>query len=464
MSMENLTPITREEKIISGEDLQPITRMECFLKKYGGGGNTSTPEGLAIKKITFTERPSLYRWLESNYGKVIKGAFTFGNLLEYFSDVQRKSTEDGFCYAFKQTRIIEYDWKYAIEFSLVVIAPDITVIDAEKPIGDEYNPDTAMPDEYWLPTGLKTELYYIDELQNYKTFDVKSEYDANGDGVAETYQFTTALPEKFNGNYSRVIDAVKDVTDENGVHQAAGFNSHYVKYDDGIIPAHVYCNDNSNNYLFYTVDVAKEGTYELAAYLRIKDAQLRGATYVINEGTDYEHAFVTTYGWNTDEEAFAVRDSEELKGSYMSGMVVYLQKGKNTIRIKPTAGVEKNQHFRKLYLVRVGDDFHNNYYSFTMDKAESVGLGLGAGARLLDTCYVSVTFNNGAPRESDGFCRVRTSNGHLMSIQKINLFGGQTMPKEGDSVLLICKLGCVKSVVNGDIGREARLFDAYIDD
>lgn len=37
MSMENLTPITREEKIISGEDLQPITRMEYFLKKYGGG-------------------------------------------------------------------------------------------------------------------------------------------------------------------------------------------------------------------------------------------------------------------------------------------------------------------------------------------------------------------------------------------------------------------------------------------
>lgn len=35
--MENLTPITREEKIISGEDLQPITRMEYFLKKYGGG-------------------------------------------------------------------------------------------------------------------------------------------------------------------------------------------------------------------------------------------------------------------------------------------------------------------------------------------------------------------------------------------------------------------------------------------
>lgn len=34
-----LEPITRQEKIIAGKDLQPVTRMEFFLKAYGGGGS-----------------------------------------------------------------------------------------------------------------------------------------------------------------------------------------------------------------------------------------------------------------------------------------------------------------------------------------------------------------------------------------------------------------------------------------
>ena len=33
-----LEPITRQEKIIAGQDLTPITRMEMFLKNFGGGG------------------------------------------------------------------------------------------------------------------------------------------------------------------------------------------------------------------------------------------------------------------------------------------------------------------------------------------------------------------------------------------------------------------------------------------
>lgn len=34
-----LEPITRQEKIIAGKDLQPVTRMEFFLKAYGGGAS-----------------------------------------------------------------------------------------------------------------------------------------------------------------------------------------------------------------------------------------------------------------------------------------------------------------------------------------------------------------------------------------------------------------------------------------
>ena len=35
-----LEPITRQEKIIAGQDLTPITRLEKFLKEYGGSGGS----------------------------------------------------------------------------------------------------------------------------------------------------------------------------------------------------------------------------------------------------------------------------------------------------------------------------------------------------------------------------------------------------------------------------------------
>ena len=42
-----LEPITRQEKIIAGQDLTPITRMEKFLKEYGGSGGSVSPEEVA---------------------------------------------------------------------------------------------------------------------------------------------------------------------------------------------------------------------------------------------------------------------------------------------------------------------------------------------------------------------------------------------------------------------------------
>ena len=50
-----LEPITRKEKIIAGENLEPITRMEQFLKKFGGGGGGSVP-----KPLTFDYMPEGY--------------------------------------------------------------------------------------------------------------------------------------------------------------------------------------------------------------------------------------------------------------------------------------------------------------------------------------------------------------------------------------------------------------------
>ena len=292
---------------------------------------------------------------------------------------------------------------------------------------------------------------------------VNSSFDNTGDGVAEVYQFAEVLPSRFTAGYGVNIDAVRDITDENGVHQEAGKDSHYMKYDEidagtGSLPyAHVYCHEDRKHYLHYTFYVSTDGIYELASHIRIKDAQLRGATYTVNKGKEYEHAFVTTYGWESDEAALELRNN--LQGAYMSGMQVYLHRGMNTLDVTAAEGVTKNQHFRGFYFVKVAEIEHDPQ-SLTMDAAEVMGVGLAEGARLPDYYYVTVTFNNGAPRTSDGFCRVRTSNGHLMSIYTINTNG--QMPREGDTVTLACKIGCVNSSVNGDLGKEARIFNAYI--
>ena len=52
-----LEPITRQEKIIAGQDLTPSTRKEKFLKQYGGGGgggSVPTTGGVTTLHINVT--------------------------------------------------------------------------------------------------------------------------------------------------------------------------------------------------------------------------------------------------------------------------------------------------------------------------------------------------------------------------------------------------------------------------
>ena len=298
---------------------------------------------------------------------------------------------------------------------------------------------------------------------------VASSFDNTGDGVAETYTFLKMLPAHFTTTEAIHIDAVKDITDNNGVYQEPGRSSHYVKYDEleagtGTMPyAHVYC-DTSAQYLRYSFYVPEDGIYDLAAHLRIKDEVIRGATYTINKGTDYEYAFVTTYGWKSAAEALAVRNNDFLQGAYMTGMSVRLQKGTNTIHITLANSIAKAQHFRDFYLIKTADIPTEDITTLSMDEAEAIGIVLGSGVILPEYRNITVAFNNGGPRETDGFCRVITSNGNKMSIQKITLDDNQIMPTANSIVVLRGKIGCVKSAVNGSIGKETRIFDAIIVD
>ena len=67
-----LEPITRQEKIIAGQDLTPITRMEMFLKNFGGGGGGSVP-----KPLTYDYMPDGYPYKEQE--TILDGTFEFAD-------------------------------------------------------------------------------------------------------------------------------------------------------------------------------------------------------------------------------------------------------------------------------------------------------------------------------------------------------------------------------------------------
>ena len=182
--------------------------------------------------------------------------------------------------------------------------------------------------------------YVIEEVEHLSVFD------NDGDGNSDIYYFAAALPERFTTEDAIHIDAFRD---------ASGNHMEYdeIRAGSGILPyPHAYCYDGSNDEMIYTITVAEAGTYEMAVHIRLKDQKTRGAMYTINKDTENEYSFCTTYGWTTADEAYGVRNNDFLIGAYMTGIMVELQAGENTIHITCAPGIAKVQHFRDLYLVK----------------------------------------------------------------------------------------------------------------
>lgn len=334
--------------------------------------------------------------------------------------------------------------------------------------------------------------------------------DNDGDGENDYFYFAQALPERFREDMI-YINAKRDQLSTNF--------GYYDEIDAGSAnqlpyPHHYAHESDRTKYLLYNVTVEESGIYEVAVYLRVKNEEGRGALYTINEGTPGEYTFETFYIWPTADDRAEVQNNDFLIGVYMF-VEMELHEGVNTIKITTPEKFLKSQHIRalffnlkeekhvhnyaidvqescvaegvKTYTCTCGDivketlpinpqahalnDEHvctlcNKNFSLTTDEASDLGLTLDAGAKLPDKYWVTVTFNNGAPRyndtQKDGFCRVVDSKGNQMSVYNIILAEGQEMPKAGDTVVLECVLGCVTSKINGDLGKEARIFDAKI--
>lgn len=97
-----LEPITRQEKIIAGQDLTPITRMEKFLKDFGGGGGGEPDFNVNVVNTSFGEQGVTYLTLDATNEQIgtayESGKRVFINILG-LANAQVRKTEDGLLYA-----------------------------------------------------------------------------------------------------------------------------------------------------------------------------------------------------------------------------------------------------------------------------------------------------------------------------------------------------------------------------
>ena len=295
----------------------------------------------------------------------------------------------------------------------------------------------------------------------FTTSEVVSSFDADGDGAMDVYTFSAALPEKFNDAIR--IDAFKDAAAGNHMEydEIRGNKSPYMPY------AHAYCNDGSTNELIYTVTVDKAGIYDVAVHIRLKDQKTRGATFVINKGTENEQSIAATYGWATADEAILVRDSDWLQSAYYTGLSFELQEGENTITIQVATGIEKSQHFRDLYLVwsadlpaeeTPADPEPEGPQTLTAEEAIALGNTFEKGTYSEELYYVTLTLNTKV--NANGFARATLDGVDMI----ISVAGGYLTGEAensiavGDTVTFLAKVGCVNSATTAST-KEARLFE-----
>ena len=163
-----LEPITRQEQIIAGKDLEPITRMEKFLKEYSGGDG-----GIPVKKAVFTDRPSLWEWLSDDYSKVI-----YCNVInsqypwytKYMVHAYGYSSSTGQFDGFGLVQINSFGGHTLVPSTIQITNTDVILtvdehidINADNTVTGMRREPTTIPDEYWSTMGIKVTIYYFDE-------------------------------------------------------------------------------------------------------------------------------------------------------------------------------------------------------------------------------------------------------------------------------------------------------------
>lgn len=86
-----LEPITRQEQIIAGKDLKPITRMEKFLKEYGCASITVT----ITKHVDYNVTPNVITYSTDKTAEEIQNAYRNGSEIKWHL-IEDNYTDFGF--------------------------------------------------------------------------------------------------------------------------------------------------------------------------------------------------------------------------------------------------------------------------------------------------------------------------------------------------------------------------------
>ena len=185
-------------------------------------------------------------------------------------------------------------------------------------------------------------------------YPMPSNYDADGDGKNDTYNFSKELMDGYqNGIHVWAGDYDTKLSKSPSTSSAGGFT-------------HWYIVEYSSQTLVYKVTAPETGVYEMILHFRLKDDQVRGTKYTINEGTDNEQVFSTSYGYSgmpLDQ----MRDADTLT-TYMYGITVNLVEGENIIKIEHASECPKSQHYRDFYFVKVGEYHAHSFVKETVTK------------------------------------------------------------------------------------------------
>ena len=210
-----------------------------------------------------------------------------------------------------------------------------------------------------------------------------SVYDADGDGKNDTYNFSKELMDGYqNGVHVWAGDYDTKLSKSPSFSSAGGFS-------------HWYITEYSSQTLVYKVTVPETGVYEMILHLRLKDYQVRGTKYTINEGTDTEQVFSTSYGYSgmpLDQ----MCDPNTLT-TYMYGITVNLVAGENIIKIEHASECPKSQHYRDFYFVKVGEYHVHNFENETVTKEVTCG----ADGEKVATCSCGKTQITVLPATND---------------------------------------------------------------
>ena len=199
-------------------------------------------------------------------------------------------------------------------------------------------------------------------------YPMPSKYDADGDGKNDTYNFSKELMDGYqNGIHVWAGDYDTKLSKSPSSSSAGGFT-------------HWYIVEYSSQTLVYKVTVPETGVYEMILHFRLKDEQVRGTKYTINEGTDNEQVFSTSYGYS-GMPLSQMRDADTLT-TYMYGITVNLVAGENIIKIEHASECPKSQHYRDFYFVKVGEYHAHSFIKETVTKEATCNT---AGEKVL-TC------------------------------------------------------------------------------